>query len=160
MEGELRCEGKERTAAACPAAALPTEPPNPPHLSTSCRRHQQRWRREKDANTRREREAFVLLLSCWRASCRESYCDELTTTEGPPPSVESRRRLGRCRRKRACTRGCWSGSPLPQAPLHLWPPGSHIEVAVLPPGFWSMGMALLLPEPPPVVPLLKHCFSY
>ncbi|KAL1313339.1 hypothetical protein AAHE18_16G105300 [Arachis hypogaea] len=42
-----------------------------------------------------------------------------------------RHRLGRCRRKRACTRGCWSGSPLPEAPLHIWPPGSHIEVAVL-----------------------------
>ncbi|QHO19155.1 uncharacterized protein DS421_11g326400 [Arachis hypogaea] len=28
MEGELRCEGEERTAAACPATALPTEPPN------------------------------------------------------------------------------------------------------------------------------------
>ncbi|RYR07077.1 hypothetical protein Ahy_B05g074392 [Arachis hypogaea] len=39
-------------------------------------------------------------------------------------------RLGRCRRKRACTRGCWSGS-LPEAPPHLWPPESHIEVAVL-----------------------------
>ncbi|RYR20584.1 hypothetical protein Ahy_B03g065764 [Arachis hypogaea] len=41
------------------------------------------------------------------------------------------RHLGRCQRKRACTRGCWSGSPLPQAPLHLWPPGGHIEVTVL-----------------------------
>ncbi|QHO13868.1 uncharacterized protein DS421_15g519210 [Arachis hypogaea] len=28
MEGELRCEGEERTAAVCPATALPTEPPN------------------------------------------------------------------------------------------------------------------------------------
>ncbi|XP_015962696.1 uncharacterized protein LOC107486653 [Arachis duranensis] len=119
MEGELRCEGEERTAAACPATALPTEPPNPPHFAASCRRHQQRWRREKEANARREGSlcVVVVVLEGWLS-------EELLRRA-------HRRRLGRCRRKRACTRGCWSGSPLPEAPLHLWPPGSHIEVAVL-----------------------------
>ncbi|XP_029146774.1 uncharacterized protein [Arachis hypogaea] len=146
MEGELRCEGEERTAAACPATALPTEPPNPPHLAASCRRHQQQWRREKEANARRESEAFVL-LSCWRAGCRGSYCDELTAAvwvaAGGRELAQGDTGVARRCRKRHCTSG-------------------RREVTLRSPffcrrrcrGFWSMGMALLLPEPPPVLPLV------
>ncbi|RYR15440.1 hypothetical protein Ahy_B04g072187 [Arachis hypogaea] len=124
MEGELRCEGEERTATACPAAVLPLSR-RTRHTSLPVAAVISNDGGERKRRTREER--GKPLCCCRRAG--GLAVGGAAAMSSPPP--KARRRLGHCQRKRACTRGCWSGSPLPQAPPHLWPPRSHIEVAVL-----------------------------
>ncbi|RYQ95697.1 hypothetical protein Ahy_B08g091042 [Arachis hypogaea] len=149
MEGELRCKGEERTAAACPAAALPTEPPNPPHLAASCCRV---------VAEHEEREGS---LCCCRRAGGLAVGGAAATSSSP---AKARRRPWRVVviwvtaggrelaqgvagvARRCCKRHHTSGRQ---------------EVTLRSPffcrrrcrGFWSMGMVLLLPEPPLVLPL-------